>query len=71
MLLDHHKTAIEEFDNAGDLPENLHKDLDINLSGATVALRHFKPKVCSLLLPLHTLRSLLERLEDTGILGLA
>lgn len=45
VLLDHHKTAIEEYEGKIGLPENLDRQLDINLSGATIALRHFKPKV--------------------------
>ena len=44
-LLDHHKTAIEEIESHLDHPKNLEVNLDIHLSGATIALQYFKPQV--------------------------
>ena len=44
-LLDHHKTAFEEMEGKTDPPKNLEVNLDMHLSGATIALKYFKPKV--------------------------
>lgn len=45
ILLDHHKTAFEMFDAPDSQHPNLDVQLDINRSGATIALDYFKPQV--------------------------
>ena len=45
VLLDHHKTAIDDFNAQNNLPGNLEANFDLNLSGATIALEYFKPQV--------------------------
>lgn len=45
ILLDHHKTAIEAFQELKERPDNLESHLELQLSGATIALKHFRPKV--------------------------
>ena len=44
-LLDHHKTAFEEMESRVKTPDNLEINLDMHLSGATIALQYFKPEV--------------------------
>ena len=47
ILLDHHKTAFEMFEASESLHPNLDVQLDMNRSGATIALDYFKPQVRS------------------------
>ena len=47
-LLDHHKTAFEEMESRVKTPDNLEINLDMHLSGATIALQYFKPKVAQI-----------------------
>ena len=47
-LLDHHKTAFEEMESHVDTPKNLEVNLDMHLSGATIALQYFKPQVAQI-----------------------
>lgn len=44
--MDHHKTATEQFGVASaELPANLEVNLDMERSGATMALDYFRPTV--------------------------
>lgn len=45
IVLDHHKTAIEMLTPSEAHCPNLDLQLDINRSGATIALDYFKPQV--------------------------
>lgn len=54
ILLDHHKTAFEMFDAPDSQHPNLDVQLDINKSGATIALDYFKPQVWNKLPNIYT-----------------
>lgn len=41
IVLDHHKTALEELDGSVPLPPNMEAHLDMNRSGATIAQSYF------------------------------
>jgi len=45
ILLDHHKTAFGMFEAPESQHPNLDVQLDMNRSGATIALRYFQPQV--------------------------
>lgn len=45
VVLDHHKTAAENLQGAQELPPNVELDIDMNRSGAMIALDYFKPAV--------------------------
>ena len=54
VVVDHHKTAFEQFsrDKAG--RPNLEVNLEMQRSGATLALDYFRPQVCMYRCMLHT-----------------
>ena len=45
VIVDHHKTAADALGDAACLPDNLEVHLDMNHSGAMLALQHFQPEV--------------------------
>src|SRR6185437_7195305 len=47
VLLDHHKTAIEYVDQWKPLPSNVEVVMDLERSGATIALDYFQPPTTS------------------------
>ena len=48
VILDHHKTALEELGGKGSVDENVTKVIDMERSGATIAFDYFKEKLLSL-----------------------
>ncbi|KAK9811824.1 hypothetical protein WJX72_010879 [[Myrmecia] bisecta] len=58
MVLDHHKTAAEQFEDRASLPANLEVHMDMERSGATIALDYFSPQVTD------TQRQLFKYIED-------
>lgn len=53
IVLDHHKTAVEELEGCQPLPSNMQAHLDMHRSGATIARDYFGIDV---VLPDHTVK---------------
>ena len=45
VVIDHHKTAMEEYSAMTDRPPNMDITFDMDHSAAVLALQHFRPQV--------------------------
>ena len=53
-MLDHHKTAADTLQNGTALPGNLEVNLDMQRSGARLALDYFQPQAILLMMSIQT-----------------